>query len=34
MSNGGESIKELGEICQESRYENEGEMPWFEKIGN
>jgi len=26
-----ESIKELRKICQESRYENEGGMPWFER---
>ena len=32
MSRGSESIKELRKICQESRYENEGGMPWFERI--
>ncbi len=31
MSKGSESIKELRKICQESRYENEGGMPWFER---
>ena len=31
MSRGSESIKELRKICQESRYENEGGMPWFER---
>jgi len=27
----GKSIKELRTICQESRYENDGGMPWFER---
>ena len=31
MSKGNEPIKELRKICQESRYENEGGMPWFER---
>jgi len=31
MSRGSESITELRKICQESRYENEGGMPWFER---
>jgi len=31
MSKGSESIEELRKICQESRYKNEGGMPWFER---
>ena len=31
MSRGSESIKELRTICQESRYESEGGMPWIER---
>jgi len=31
MSRSSESIKELREICQESRYAAEGGMPWFER---
>ena len=31
MNKGSEQIKELRKICQESRYENEGGMPWFER---
>ena len=31
MNKGSEQIKELRKICQESRYEDEGGMPWFER---